>query len=58
MGDRRKVTELYWPEPRRISGIADRRKEIRAELAKLYHRRCDDCTATCIHAQEPEPAGK
>ena len=37
---------------RRISGIADRRKEIHAELAELYKRRCDDCSSTCLHSQE------
>ena len=37
---------------RRISGIADRRKEIHAELAELYKRRCDDCTSTCVHSQQ------
>jgi len=35
--------------PFRVSGIADRRKEIRASL---YGRRCDDCTSNCIHVQD------
>ena len=39
---------------RRIYGEADRRKEIHAELAELYKRRCDDCTPTCIHSQGVE----
>jgi hypothetical protein len=37
---------------RRISGIADRRREIHEDLAALYRRRCDDCTPTCVHAQD------
>ncbi len=37
---------------RRVSGIVDRRREIHAELAELYHRRSGECTCTCIHAQE------
>ena len=47
--------ELVRTEPdRRVAGEADRRKEIHAELAELYKRRCDDCTPTCIHQQQED----
>lgn len=37
---------------RRVSGIADRRREIHADLAELYRRRSGECTTTCIHTQD------
>jgi len=38
----------------RVFGIADRRREIQAELA-LQHRRASDlCTPTCIHRQDAD----
>jgi hypothetical protein len=39
-------------EDRRVSGLADRRREIQADLAALHRRRSDLCTSTCIHAQD------
>lgn len=40
---------------RRVSGIADRRKEFQADMAEFYQRRSEDhCTPTCVHSQDAQ----
>jgi hypothetical protein len=45
------VTERREQPERRISGEADRRKEIQVDLADHYQRRSSECTPTCYHSQ-------
>jgi len=56
---RERRSGTWWPftvderkAERRISGTADRRREIDEELAALYRRRSGECTPTCIHTQD------
>jgi hypothetical protein len=63
-GERRELSAIVlggrrsWDRPspdRRVSGIADRRREVNAELAAAQRRHSDTCTPTCqCGAWDPE----